>query len=138
MGLFGKIFDSNPAEVKDVVTKIKAYFVGINPDLVKVLQNEAIFYAEKESNYPKIQQAFSDGKDAEFLSLMFIYLGTQDAIARGEFHIYSGMVTADGNAACAIACDCIDRLAYLGHYEKNDAEARKSNLKNMLTDIGIG
>ena len=138
MGLFGELFSSNPSEVKDIVTKIKAYFVGINPDLVRILQNEAILYAEKESNYPKIQKAMSEGGDAEYCALLFIYLGTQDVIRRGEFHIYSGMVNAEGQVACGIACDCIDRIVHLGHFDKDYAESRKASLNDMLTDVGIG
>jgi hypothetical protein len=138
MGFFDKLLNPQPKDIKNIVTKINAYFVDINPELARPLQDEAIFYAEKESNFSKIKKGLDEDKDAEYFALLFIYLGTKDLIQRGHFHIYSGIASAEGGAACNIACDCLDRLTKLGHFDSSKVESMKSDLKEMLTDIGIG
>jgi hypothetical protein len=138
MGLFNEFLNPKPKFVKDIVTKIKAYFIDITPEVAIPLQEEAIFYAEKESNWPKIEKSFSEGKNIEFYSLFFIYVGTKDVLLNGHFHVYSGMVNPEGKIACGIACDCIDRLVQLNFVDKREGDEKKDYLRSLLTDIGIG
>ena len=138
MGLFNEFLNPKPKYVKDIVIRIKSYFVDVNPEVASPLLKEAIFYAEKESNWEKIEKGFTEGKNNEFYSLFFIYIGTRDVLLSGHFHIYSGMVNPEGNVACGIAIDCIDRLVHLRFMEKDEAEKRKADLHSLLSDIGIG
>jgi hypothetical protein len=138
MGIFDEMINPKPKFVTDIVTKIKSYFIDVNPDLVRALQDEAIFYAENENNREKIEQGMENGKNAEYFSLLFIYLGTRAVILRGEFHIYAGVVSMEGNVAFGIACDCLDRMVSLKFAEKGDADAMKAQLKASLSDPSIG
>ena len=79
-----------------------------------------------------------DNKDAEYYSLYFIYLSVKDALNNGVFHEYAGIVGIEGNIACGIGCDCLDRLFQLGFIQKEAAEDAKIHLKSLMSDIGIG
>lgn len=138
MGILDNMLNPKPKFVSDIVTKIKAYFVDVNPDVKYILQEEAIIYAENENNREKIEKGLSSGKDAEYFCLLFIYLGTRAVILRGEFHVYAGVVSMEGNIAFGIACDCLDRLAKLKFVDKEEAESMKHQLKKSMSDPSIG
>lgn len=80
----------------------------------------------------------NDNKDAEYYSLFFIYLSVRGALRKGVFHVYAGIVSAEGHIACGIGCDCLDRLFQLEFIKKDVAEDAKIHLNSILSDIGIG
>ena len=138
MGFLSNLFDSKPSYVKDIVKKIEGYFVDVNSDVKRDLENDAIYYAENENNWKKIEEGYENKKDAEYYSLYFIYLAIKDALKSGKYHIFAGMVSIEGNIACEIGCDCLQRLFQRGYIEKKDAEDAQIHLKGLISDIGIG
>ena len=138
MGFLDDLFDPKPEFVKPIVAKINSYLSGMNPDVVSRIRSDAIFYAEKKSNWDKVSEQMRSGKDSEYFALLFVSLATRDVIRSGEFHIYAGIVSAEGMAACGIFCDCVDRLVALRQMSRDVAENAKAEVKAMLNDIGIG
>ncbi len=139
MGFFKDLFNDKPGYVKDIVKKIEGYSVDLNPDVKYDLQSDAIYYAENPKNWKGIEDGFNNrNKDAEYYSLYFLYLAAKDALKQGKYHIYAGMVSIEGNIACSIGCDCLDRLFQRGYINSNEAEDAKVHLKSLITDMGIG
>ena len=139
MGFFADLFDSKPDYVKNIVKKIEGYSVEKYPEVMTQIKNDAIYYAENEKNWSMIEKGYkNDNKDAEYYSLYFIYLAVKDALRNGVFHVYAGIVSAEGNIACSIGSDCLDRLFQLGFIKKDAAEDAKIHLKGLMSEIGIG
>jgi hypothetical protein len=139
MGFFSKLFDDKPSFVKDIVKKIEGYSVDINSNVKKELESDAIYYAENKKNWRQIEEGYKNkNKDAEYFSLYFLYSAAKDSLKHGRYHVYAGIVSIEGNIACDIGCDCLERLFQRGYIPKEDAEDAKIHLKSLLTDIGIG
>lgn len=86
-----------------------------------------------------IEEGYKNNKrDAEFYSLYFIYLSAKDALRSGKYHVYAGMVEIEGNIACDIGCDCMERLSERGYIQKSEAEDAQIHLRGLMSDIGIG
>jgi hypothetical protein len=136
MGFFDDILNPKPKFVSDISTKIRAYFIDENPDFVRLFQSDAIYYAENKNNWAKIEEGLNSGKDAEYFALIFISLSVRAILLKGEFHIYAGMMTAEGEAAYAMYCDCLDRLVKTKGSDKADAKTTKERLRQQLVDIG--
>jgi hypothetical protein len=139
MGFFSDLFDPKPGFVKDIVKKIEGYSIDINSDVKAQLESDAIFYVENKKNWEMIEEGYEKRKrDAEYFSLYFLYLSARDALRSGKYHVYAGMVTIEGNIACSIGCDCLQRLFERGHINKKEAKDAKIFLKNIISDVGIG
>ena len=139
MGIFSKTFDSKPDYVKAIVKKIEGYSVDINPDIKRLLESDAIYYAENPKNWNGIEDGYKNGnKDAEYYSLYFLYLAAKDALKSGKYHIYAGVVSVEGNLACSIGCDCLERLLQRGFIKKDAAKDAQIHLQSLQSDVGIG
>jgi hypothetical protein len=139
MGIFSDFFDSKPDYVKAIVKKIEGYSVDINPDIKRLLESDAIYYAENPKNWKGIEDGFNSGnKDAEYYSLYFLYLAAKDALKSGKYHIYAGVVSIEGNLVCSIGCDCLTRLLQRGFIKEDAAKDAQIHLQSLQSDVGIG
>ena len=139
MGFFSNLIDPKPGFVKDIVKKIEGYSVDINSHVKDQLESDAIFYVENKKNWKMIEEGYKNNKrDAEFYSLYFLYLSAKDALRSGKYHVYAGMVEIEGNIACDIGCDCMERLSERGYIQKSEAEDAQIHLRGLMSDIGIG
>lgn len=139
MGFLKDLFDDKPGFVKSIVKKIEGYSADLNPDVINDIQSDAIYYAENQKNWKGIEDGINNQrKDAEYYSLYFLYLASKDALKQGRYHIYAGVVSVEGNIACSIGCDCLDRLFQRGYIKKNEADDAKLHLKSLTTDTDFG
>ena len=138
MGLFSNLFSMKPSYVSDIIKIIEGYFVDVNPEVGAILKKEAIFYAENPNNKTKIEAGYANDKTSEYFALMFIYLGAKDAVLRGDFHQYAGIISAEGMIACEIIYDALDRLAQRVYINSEEAEQMKERIQEKVNDVGIG
>jgi len=139
VGMFSKLFDSKPDYVKAIVKKIEGYSVDINPDIKRLLESDATYYAENPNNWKGIEDGINSGnKDAEYYSLYFLYLAAKDALKSGKYHIYAGVVSIEGNLVCSIGCDCLKRLLQRGFIKEDAAKDAQIHLQSLQSDVGIG
>lgn len=139
MGFLSNLFDSKPDYVRDIVKKIEGYSVDVNSEVKRQIESDAIYYAENKNNWKMIEEGYAQRKrDAEYYSLYFLYLAAKDALKSGKYHMFAGIVGVEGNLACGIGCDCLERLAQRGYVSQEESEDAQIHLKSLLSDVGIG
>ncbi len=139
MGFLSNLFDSKPEYVRDIVKKIEGYSVDVNSEVKRQIESDAIFYAENKKNWKMIEGGYEKkNRDAEYYSLYFLYLAAKDALKSGKYHMYAGIVSIEGNLACSIGCDCLERLSQRGYISEEEAEDAQIHLKSLVSDVGIG